>query len=162
MQCHRYFLSGSHDSTVTVWDFDTLMPVKNHYNYDSAINDASFSHDSQYLALGGDEYTIKINHTITGEALTMPKHFWVHSAARHPVTTTYVNRALQFLLMSPLKCCMSCSLYISTPYFCPCVKPHLPPSIISSWLVLDHTETSCWWSWLQTLTNEANTPLVSY
>ena len=71
MQCHRYFLSGSHDSTVTVWDFDTLMPVKNHYNYDSAINDASFSHDSQYLALGGDEYTIKINHTITGEALTM-------------------------------------------------------------------------------------------
>lgn len=63
----RYFLSGSHDSTVTVWDFDTLMPVKNHYNYDSAINDASFSHDSQYLALGGDEYTIKINHTITGE-----------------------------------------------------------------------------------------------
>ncbi len=81
MQCHRYFLSGSHDSTVTVWDFDTLMPVKNHYNYDSAINDASFSHDSQYLALGGDEYTIKINHTITGEAITLPIAFWVHSAA---------------------------------------------------------------------------------
>lgn len=51
------------------------MPVKNHYNYDSAINDASFSHDSQYLALGGDEYTIKINHTITGEALSMPRIF---------------------------------------------------------------------------------------
>ncbi len=83
MQCHRYFLSGSHDSTVTVWDFDTLMPVKNHYNYDSAINDASFSHDSQYLALGGDEYTIKINHTITGGAVTLLIAFWVHSAAWH-------------------------------------------------------------------------------
>lgn len=83
MQCHRYFLSGSHDSTVTVWDFDTLMPVKNHYNYDSAINDASFSHDSQYLALGGDEHTIKINHTISGEAPSMPELSWVQSAAWH-------------------------------------------------------------------------------
>ena len=63
----RYFLSGSHDSTVTVWDVKTLMPIKTHCNYDAAINDASFSHDSQLLALGGEEQTIKINHTFTGQ-----------------------------------------------------------------------------------------------
>ena len=73
MYC-RYFLSGSHDSTVTVWDFDTLMPVRNHYNYDSAINDASFSHDSQFLALGGDEHTIKVNHAMTGKAQYVPDY----------------------------------------------------------------------------------------
>ena len=44
------------------------MPIKNHYNYDSAVNDASFSHDSQYLALGGEELSIKINHSMTGRA----------------------------------------------------------------------------------------------
>ena len=63
----RYFLSGSHDSTVTVWDVKTLMPIKTHCNYDAAINDASFSHDSQLIALGGEEQTIKINHTFTGQ-----------------------------------------------------------------------------------------------
>lgn len=63
----RYFLSGSHDSTVTVWDVNTLMPIKTHCNYDAAINDASFSHDSQLLALGGEEQTIKINNTMTGQ-----------------------------------------------------------------------------------------------
>ena len=65
--CCRYFLSGSHDSTVTVWDVKTLMPIKTHCNYDAAINDASFSHDSQLLALGGEEQTIKINNTMTGQ-----------------------------------------------------------------------------------------------
>ena len=63
----RLFLSGSYDSTVTVWDFQTLLPIKTHYNYDATITDASFSHDSQLLALGGDEPTIRINHTKIGE-----------------------------------------------------------------------------------------------
>lgn len=63
----RYFVTGSHDSTVTVWEYDTLMPVCCHYNYDSAINDASFSHDSQLIAMGGKEHTVKINHASTGE-----------------------------------------------------------------------------------------------
>ena len=107
MQCHRYFLSGSHDSTVTVWDFDTLMPVKNHYNYDSAINDASFSHDSQYLALGGDEYTIKINHTITGGAVTLLIAFGYIQQHGIRQITTCVHGIWQFLLSS-LKCCKSC------------------------------------------------------
>lgn len=65
--CCSYFLSGSHDSTVTVWDVDTLMPVTTHHNYDAAINDASFSHDSQLVALGGEEQVIKINETMTGQ-----------------------------------------------------------------------------------------------
>lgn len=64
--CYSYFLSGSHDSTVTVWDVKSLMPITTHYNYDAAINDASFSHDSQLVALGGEEQTIKINNTMTG------------------------------------------------------------------------------------------------
>ena len=63
---YRYFLSGSHDSTVTVWDFETLLPIKTHYNYDATINDASFSQDSRLLALGGEELSIKINESMTG------------------------------------------------------------------------------------------------
>ena len=76
--CCSYFLSGSHDSTVTVWDVKTLMPIRTHYNYDAAINDASFSHDSQLLALGGEEQTIKINNTMTGQSVAFfvaPKQF---------------------------------------------------------------------------------------
>ena len=131
MPCHRYFLSGSHDSTVTVWDFDTLMPVKNHYNYDSAINDASFSHDSQYLALGGDEYTIKINHTITGEAVACPFFLGAFSCMAFDNITTLVNAVLQ-LLLSSLTCCMLCFFWMSTVYSCPCVMPHLSLSVTSS------------------------------
>lgn len=67
LMCCSYFLSGSHDSTVTVWDVHNLMPVTTHHNYDAAINDASFSHDSQLLALGGEEQVIKINETMTGQ-----------------------------------------------------------------------------------------------
>ena len=45
------------------------MPICCHYNYDSAINDASFSHDSQLIAMGGEEHTVKINHASTGETM---------------------------------------------------------------------------------------------
>ncbi len=60
-----------------MWDFETLVPIKSHYNYDSAINDASFSHDSQFVALGGEEQTIKINHTTTGTLYPVESTFCV-------------------------------------------------------------------------------------
>ncbi|KAL3147814.1 hypothetical protein ABBQ32_002542 [Trebouxia sp. C0010 RCD-2024] len=99
-----YFLSGSHDSTVTVWDVHNLMPVTTHHNYDAAINDASFSHDSQLLALGGEEQVIKINETMTGElaheipcrslplALCWnPQHMMLAYSGRDHGTSAYVN-----------------------------------------------------------------------
>lgn len=52
---------------MTVWDAKSLIPIKTHCNYDAAINDASFSHDSQLLALGGEDLNIKINYTMTGQ-----------------------------------------------------------------------------------------------
>lgn len=64
----RLFVTGSHDSTATVWDYDTLMPIKSHVNADWTVNAVGFSHDSQYLALGGDENEIKISDTYTGVA----------------------------------------------------------------------------------------------
>lgn len=61
-------MTGSHDATATVWDYETLMPIKSHFNADWAVNAAGFSHDSQYLATGGEENEINISDTYTGAA----------------------------------------------------------------------------------------------
>ena len=68
MCVRRLFVTGSHDSTATVWDYETLMPIKSHVHADWTVNTVGFSHDSQYLALGGDENEIKISDTYTGAA----------------------------------------------------------------------------------------------
>lgn len=88
----RYFLSGSHDSTVTVWDAKTLIPIKTHCNYDASINDASFSHDSQLLALGGEDLNIKINHTMTGQ----------HGACLSSCVTNHIGVGRMQKLMLPV------------------------------------------------------------
>ena len=67
--CCRHFVTGSNDSTAVVWEFETLLPVSAHYNFDLSPFAVAFSSDLSILAIGGDDPTIKLNDTWSGAAI---------------------------------------------------------------------------------------------
>ncbi|MBW4611140.1 MAG: hypothetical protein KME22_29025 [Hassallia sp. WJT32-NPBG1] len=71
----KYLVSGSHDSTLKVWDWQTGVEVRTLRSHSSGVNAIAFSVDGKYLVSGSHDSTLKVWDWQTGvEVRTLRSH----------------------------------------------------------------------------------------
>jgi THO complex subunit 3 len=63
----KYFVTGSADALVTLWDCKELVCIKTFSRLDWPVRSIGFSHDGRLLASGSEDLVIDIGYVETGE-----------------------------------------------------------------------------------------------
>jgi len=80
----KYFVLGSQDSLVSLWDVKDQVCVRTFGNLTGVVRSVSISHDSQYIASGSEDNFIDISHLESGEHIYSLKNEAISSLAWHP------------------------------------------------------------------------------
>jgi len=82
----KYVATGGADALVCLWDArgESLVNIKTFYKMDSPIRAISFSHDSRYMSLSGDDPAVYIEDLVSGVSETVDLKLGVEETSWNP------------------------------------------------------------------------------
>lgn len=65
----KYIATGGADAIVCLWSTEDMICVRSYYNMENPIKAISFSHDSKYMSMTGEDTCVYVENIQTGESL---------------------------------------------------------------------------------------------
>ena len=65
----KYIATGGADATTCVWDTDDMVCIWSYYHMENPIRAISFSHDSKYMSMTGEDTCVFVENVETGHSL---------------------------------------------------------------------------------------------
>lgn len=81
----KYIATGGADATTCVWDAKDMVCIRSYYHMENPIRAISFSHDSKYMSMTGEDACVFVENVETGHSLgTVEVHGTVEESCWNP------------------------------------------------------------------------------